>query len=160
LKEFSARHSKAHIVLKAAGSKSGVVLFDADDPFSGQAVDRGDHLGLIEVPLTTIDAEIARLNLAGPYLMKLDVHGYELPILEGATHALSNCALAIIECYNFKIAENSLLFHDMCCHMEQLGFRVIDFSGPLWRKRDEALWQMDLFFIPASHREFVSSSYQ
>ena len=34
---------------------------------------------------TTIDHEIGAYGLPGPYLIKLDTHGYEAPILCGAT---------------------------------------------------------------------------
>lgn len=159
LESYAAQDKQVHVVVKAAGERRGEVLFDADDPFSGQAV-QSPRDGLTRVPMTTIDSEIAARSLKGPYLIKFDVHGYELPILEGARETLKECSLVVMECYNFKIGESALLFHDMCKHMETLGFRVIDFSEPLWRPCDEALWQMDFFFIPVTGPEFASSSYR
>jgi hypothetical protein len=45
--------------------------------------------------VTTVDIEVAQRALLGPYLIKLDAHGFEVPILIGAQEALkkhaSNC---------------------------------------------------------------------
>jgi hypothetical protein len=47
----------------------------------------------------------------------------------------------------------------MCAHLAARGFRCIDLCDPLYRARDGALWQMDLFFVPDSDPAFESSSY-
>lgn len=160
LERFVADHPNAQYALKAAGEKSGTIYFDADEAFSGQATTARDREGLIEVPVCSIDEEIASRGLSGPYLLKLDVHGFELPILRGAQQTLKNTSLLIIECYNFKIAPESLLFHDMCGHLHELGFRVADMSEPLWRPGDRMLWQMDIFFVRSDRLEFKRSSYR
>ena len=49
---------------------------------------------------TTIDHEIGASSLPGPYMIKLDTHGYEVPILCGATETLRNTNLLVIETYN------------------------------------------------------------
>lgn len=160
LKRFVADHPNAQFVLKAAGEKPGTIYFDADEAFSGQATATADRAGLIEVPVCSIDEEIAVRGLPGPYLLKFDVHGFELPILKGAGQTLKNTSLLIMECYNFEIAPQALLFHDMCRHLHDLGFRVADLSEPLWRPGDRTLWQMDIFFVRADRPEFQSKSYR
>ncbi len=35
-------------------------------------------------PAITIDDAVAHHGLVGPYLLKLDTHGFEVPIIEGA----------------------------------------------------------------------------
>ena len=90
LVENPGNHGKGYSVrngmLKAAGEKPGSIFFDASDPFSGQASDKPAP-GLVELPLTSVDHEIASRGLPGPYLLKFDVHGFELPILRGAQSA-------------------------------------------------------------------------
>jgi FkbM family methyltransferase len=160
LKRFVTRHPNAQYVLKAAGEKAGAVYFDNAEVFGGEAMTQPSRDNLIKVPVCSIDEEIAARALLGPYLLKFDVHGFELPILRGADQTLKNTALLIMECYNFKIAPESLLFHDMCRHLLDLGFRVADISEPLWRTYDKALWQMDIFFIRADRPEFQYTSYE
>jgi FkbM family methyltransferase len=159
LKAFTAAHANTEYVLKAAGEKPGSVFFDASDPFAGQASDRAAP-GLVEVPVTSVDHEIASRNLPGPYLLKFDVHGFELPILRGAQLALANTNLLVMECYNFEIASDMLQFPEMCIYMREHGLRVIDMSEPLWREKDDALWQMDFFFVRAGRPEFQVNSYR
>jgi hypothetical protein len=98
--------------------------------------------------------------MAAPYLLKFDVHGFELAILRGAEKTLANTSLLIMECYNFEIAPESMLFYDMCRYLHERGFRVVDMSEPLWRKHDNALWQMDIFFVRADRPEFQYNSYR
>lgn len=155
---FARVHKNATYVLKAAGSEIGTVYFDAGDPFAGQA-DTASKAGFLEVAMTTIDSEVQREGLPGPFLLKFDVHGFELPILAGAAATLAETELIVMECYNFEIGSRALLFHDMCSHMAKIGFRVIDICEPLWRPSDEALWQFDLFFARSSRPEFKVTTY-
>jgi hypothetical protein len=101
-----------------------------------------------------------RLALPGPYLMKFDVHGFELAILRGAEKTLANTSLLIMECYNFEIAPDMLLFYDMCRYLHERGFRVADISEPLWREHDKVFWQADFFFVRADRPEFQYKSYR
>jgi FkbM family methyltransferase len=160
LQRHVSRHKGAHYVLKAAGASAGTIYFDAAEAFAGQALVENSRAGLIEVPVTTIDAEVARLALPGPYLVKFDVHGFELAIFKGAERTLGNAALIVMECYNFEIAPESLLFHDMCRWFQDRGFRVADISEPLWRPGDRMFWQMDIFFVRADRSEFRQKSYR
>jgi FkbM family methyltransferase len=160
LKHFVSAHAKAQYVLKAAGEKAGTIFFDQSAAFGGLAMNERGREGLVEVPVCRIDDEIGSRQLPGPYLLKFDVHGFEMPILRGAERTLQNTSLIIMECYNFEIAPQSLLFYDMCRHMHGLGFRVADMSEPLWRPHDRMLWQMDIFFVRADRPEFQHKSYE
>jgi FkbM family methyltransferase len=160
LQRFTKNRPNMEYVLKAAGEKSGTIFFDDAEAFSGQAVTERDRDDLIEVPVCSIDQEVAARSLPGPYLLKFDVHGFELPILQGAKQTLNDTSLLIMECYNFDIAPDSLLFYDMCRHLHELGFRVADISEPLWRPDDKVLWQMDIFFVRAQRPEFARTTYR
>ena len=113
----------------------------------------------IKVPVITIDFLVKQKCLTPPYLLKLDTHGYEIPILEHSKETLKNTNLIVIEAYNFKLTHNSLKFYEMCIYMEQHGFSCIDISEPLFRPKDKALWQIDLFFIPSTRPEFKDNNY-
>lgn len=159
LAEFVTRHRNATFTLAAAGEATGRIYFDATDPLGGQASLTPYRENNIEVPVTTVDAEIRAKGLRGPYLLKLDTHGFEVPILRGAATALGEVDAIIIECYNFNLTPESPLFHEMCDYLKHLGFRCIDLVDALHRQRDGALWQMDLVFVRDTRPEFRHNEY-
>ncbi|MBL9150046.1 MAG: FkbM family methyltransferase [Phycisphaerae bacterium] len=159
LRQYCAARHNAAFVLAAAGPTDGTLWFDEGDPFSGLASTTQRPGMRRQLPAISIDSEIARRGLGGPYLLKLDVHGFEVPILEGAVETLRRASLVVIECYVFRLLDNSLLFDEMVRYMRERGFGVIDASEPLWRDRDASLWQFDLFFVPLSRREFASNTW-
>jgi FkbM family methyltransferase len=160
LRRFAAAHANCTYAIAAAGARSGVLHFDADDPFGGQARAERRSASDLEVAAVAIDDAVRERALRAPFLLKLDTHGFELPILEGASDTLAQTAAVIMECYNFRIAPGSLLFHEMCRHMETCGFRCIDLCAPMFRPRDGVLWQMDLVFARSERPEFAHGSYR
>ena len=80
------------IVKKAVGEKSGKTYFDITDPFGGSLAD-SKTVSTVEVNLTSIDDCIIEKGLKGPFLIKLDTHGFEIPILKGAAKTLNDCAV-------------------------------------------------------------------
>ena len=160
LLDFKSQNPNVAYVLAAAGDSVGEIYFDAEDPFGGQAAHAPATPGHITVPMTTIDEQVTLKSLSPPFLLKLDTHGFEAPILKGARDTLMKTNLIVIETYNFTLAPDSLRFWEMCSHLKTYGFRPIDVSNPLHRPKDHAFWQMDLFFVPAANREFESNTYK
>lgn len=150
---------RVQYVIAAAGPRDGAIYFDASDPFGGLASEVPTGGNCISVPVIALDEEVKNRNLHGPFLLKLDTHGFELPILRGANRILSECSLLVIESYNFDIAPECLRFPQFCMHMEELGFRCIDICDVLRRPGDGCLWQFDLFFAPISRPEFTQNTY-
>lgn len=160
LRQFCARHANAQFVLAAAGEREGRIHFDASEPLSGQASNTPFAANDIEVPVVTLDAALSACGLPGPFLLKFDTHGYEVPILNGAAQTLARTDIIIMECYNFRIAPECLVFHEMCAHLAQRGFRCIDLVEPMHRPHDDAFWQMDLVFARDSRPEFSYGGYR
>jgi FkbM family methyltransferase len=147
-------------VIAAAGNRVGSIYFDASQLFGGLASDTPFAQNCIEVPVTTIDTLVREKGLKPPFLIKLDTHGFEAPILEGARETLAQSSLVILETYNFTIADKSLRFYEMCAHMEQFGLRCVDICEPMHRPGDGAFWQIDIVFAPAADGVFASNSYE
>jgi len=159
LKAFCASRPNVSFELTAASDKDGHVNFDGRDPFGGTA-EPTDSEGAIQTRAARLDSLVDRAeHLQGPYLLKLDTHGYEVPILEGATTILANAGLVVIETYIFRLSEEALLFDEMVALMRSKGFGVVDMSDPLWRPSDQCFWQMDLYFQPLSATVFQSNGY-
>jgi FkbM family methyltransferase len=148
----------AAYALAAAGDVDGEIFFDARDPFAGLAMHERRSPADLRVPVTTVDTAVASHALPPPYFLKLDTHGFEVPILRGAARTLEATALLQVEVYNFVPAPGGLAFWDFCRHAHDLGFRPYDLCDPLWRRADGFLWQLDLFFLRSGRPEFSSSA--
>lgn len=147
LREYTSLNPNTHFVLAAAGAAPGEIFFDAADPQGGQAAYTRSASHNVVLPVTTVDAEVERLGLPGPYLLKLDTHGFEAPILDGARLTLPAVNAIVMECYNFRMTPECLLFHEMCARLAGEGFRCLDLADVLHRPHDGVLWQMDLAFV-------------
>ncbi|MBI5865101.1 MAG: FkbM family methyltransferase [Planctomycetes bacterium] len=163
LRRFCGEGPKARYELVAAGPRDGTIHFDAQDPFGGAAGEQPTGPSDVVVPMRSIDSLVAQHGLSGPFLIKLDTHGFEKAILQGAAATLRRAELLIIEAYNFKLNDtdpNCLRFHELCAWLEQRGFRCIDLCDVSRRRCDRVLWQMDMFFAPLGRPEFQSNEFR
>jgi FkbM family methyltransferase len=158
LAALHARHS-FEIVPAAAGAAPGTVAFSIDPALDGSGIAPAGAAGSRNVPVETIDRAVAARGLAGPYAIKLDTHGYEVAVLEGAAQTLAQTEFLVIEAYNFTLVPGCLRFPELCRRLETLGFRCCDLADPMRRPGDGALWQMDLAFARSSDPIFRSNSY-
>lgn len=160
LEKFIALNKNAQYILAAAGPRDGKIYFDNKDLLGGVASETPLAENCIEVPVVSLDSAINNSGLKkGPYLLKLDTHGFEVPILEGAVKIIQNASLIIIETYNFKLNKDSLRYWEMCSYMDSLGFATIENVDLMLREYDQALWQMDTFFISKKNKALLHNSY-
>jgi FkbM family methyltransferase len=159
LQRFQVAHPNVEYELCAAGDQEGEIYFDASDPMGGLASTTPFPKNNISVPVSTVDNLVSRLNLRGPFLLKLDTHGFEVPILEGARQTMAQSAMLIIETYNFTLCPGALRFYELCQFLEPLGFRCVDMFDLMNRPGDHAFWQMDMVFLPTTHPVFQSNRY-
>lgn len=152
--------SNVQYVIAAAGKSEGKIFFDNSALFGGLASEKPLDEQCIEVPMVTIDNEIEKRNLRPPYVIKLDTHGFEVPILEGARETIKQSSLIIVECYNYKVTSNSLRYFEMCSYMKELGFLTVELVDFVLRDHDSSFWQMDAFFIPSTSNEFKVNSFE
>lgn len=159
LQEFEKQYPTAVIVNKAVGNEDGFTQFNAQDPFSGALATEFDEgrAGFVKVPITKLDTAIPsdRSNL----LIKLDTHGFEKSILDGASSLFTRTNALIIEVYNYKISDECLLFWELCQYLQDRGFRPAYLMDLCNRDYDHSFWQMDILFIRDSHKCFTVNSY-
>jgi FkbM family methyltransferase len=160
LRAFGYKFTKSQYVIACAGNIDGTCYFDNSSLFGGLGHEKEFIGNCTEVKGVKIDTEIKNRELKGKYLLKLDTHGYEIPILTGARNTLKDAELVIIEAYNHKIAEECLRFYDLCRWMDKNGFYPIEIADILQRKYDGSLWQMDIFFAPKTRKEFSYNRYE
>jgi FkbM family methyltransferase len=108
----------------------------------------------------SLDSIVNEHQMIGPYLLKLDTHGFEIPILDGASGILGQCAALIIEAYNYEISPYSVYFWELCKIMHEKGFRPADIADPSPRRLDQSFWQLDILFLPINSPCFSSSKYE
>lgn len=146
LQAVCAANSRFDHVLALAGATDGQAncRFNKTNPFQG--IDLGDLPEGEMVNAVTIDAQVRTKKLVGPYLIKFDVHGHELAILQGAQATLLDTCAIIMENYCWRQCVGSLRFWEMCSYLEYLGFRCTDLCDPLYRPYDGRLSQVDMLF--------------
>ena len=78
--------------------------------------------------------------------MKLDVQGYELEVLRGATHAMDQAQAIYLEVSLVPVNNGCPLVNEVVQFMDTRGFRLLDFCSQT-RRKDGVLWQTDLMFV-------------
>jgi FkbM family methyltransferase len=146
-KDYDARY-----VIAAAGEREGSVTLNVHPDLLSSSTLReteGRHVDGIprEVPSVTVDALCERMGLGGPYLLKADVQGAELSVLEGAKTVLAACELVLLEVSLFRFFEGGPELSDVVAYMRERGFVVYDIFGGHLRPLDGALAQVDLAFV-------------
>ncbi|MBK0382072.1 FkbM family methyltransferase [Pedobacter sp. SD-b] len=162
LNNLCVEQSNFQFVPKAAGNAKSSIKFKVTEDLDGSGIANEAEISndnFREVQISRLDEEVRVRNLSGPYIIKLDTHGFEIPILEGCESILSDVKLFIIECYGFNLTEDSLLFWQMCKYMDDKGFRLLDIVDIMRRSKDNAFWQCDAFFIPSNNKIFKSNRY-
>lgn len=144
----------------AIGATDGTVDLSLAPDLDGSGIYGGDDLPKRRVVMRSLDSLVSEKGLEGPFLIKCDTHGFELPILHGAENVIRESLALIIECYNFQISPTAIPFWEMCKEMENRGFRPFDLSGMMWRPGDGAFWQMDILFLRSDASVFRRNTYQ
>jgi FkbM family methyltransferase len=133
--------------MSAVGPTNGTLFFDGSDPLGGHVSAIAHTPNYKPFPVNTLDRLLEENPLPTPYMIKLDVHGVEIPILNAAVETLKQTNALVIEAYNFKFGDPAIPFWDLCQHLVTLGYRPLDVFDVLYREVDRALWQFDLLFV-------------
>lgn len=104
-------------------------------------------------PMRTID-DVVEQKLAGngPDFLKMDVQGYELEVLKGASQCLQTVDAILAEINFLDLHDNVPLLADIVTWLSTRGWVAYDISGITRRPLDRALWQADFIFVPETSR--------
>jgi FkbM family methyltransferase len=100
-----------------------------------------------KVPVVRIDDLVAERGLPGPYLVKADVEGAELRVLDGAATVLEETELVLLEVNLFEFLPGQPQLHDVVAYMKARGFVTYDFYGGHVRLLDDALAMTNMAFV-------------
>jgi FkbM family methyltransferase len=148
LKDFASRVGGAPIHLEpcALGKEAGSVEFLLEETNSRMAPSGHATSGpVIQVPVKTLREVIPRY-LEKFNLLKADVQGFELDVLEGAGDLLQQFEVIILEVSVIRIGPVPT-FYEVMQYMNAKGYRLYDFLPMYYRPLDNALWQGDAFFV-------------
>jgi len=147
LKAVVQRHANVQYWLGAVGSQAGELTFHVHgDQSSMFDSDWGRKGTLRRVPMRTLDDLVSEIHCEGVDGMKLDVQGAEIEVLKGATEALRQCRVAQVEVSFRKVYEQAPLAHEIIAFFSSQNFRIFDIAS-LYKRKDRALLQADLFFV-------------
>jgi len=149
LRKYKGKHIRA-----AAGRESGTVTFNIHPNHiagsslyketMGSAADGHE----IEVAMVRLDDVASENNLVPPYLLKVDVQGAELDVLDGAQNILSDCEAVVLEVSLFQFMRGQPEFCEVIAYMKEREFVPYDIHPGWNRPLDGALGQVDVIFVP------------
>jgi FkbM family methyltransferase len=101
----------------------------------------------INVSLERLDDVLTQETLDSDILVKLDVQGYEIPVIRGALQTLGRAALVVVEvCFFRKLYEGQPLFDDIYRTLRDLGFTYMGSPEQYPQKCDGRIVEADAVF--------------
>ncbi len=150
--EFSEIISRAYrnidheLINVAVGDQVGTVGLKVASALPGMAISHSSMTSnttdvdpdIRVVNKTTLDKSLEDRNLLAPYLLKIDIDGFELQVIAGAKETLKKCSIVIIECQSAQLTKR-------ISAVEAAGFTLFDLCEPCYY--DKVFWQCDAVFV-------------
>ncbi len=154
LDKFCAAHEGARWFNVALGKKSGTGELIVKPSESGSYCTPEPMKSVPEiferrvVETRTIDDLIREWEIALPELVKIDVQGFELEVLEGASKLFAKTEVFILEVSLYRfLGPHHPLFSEIIFYMEKKGYVLYDIISFHRRSVDHALGQLDACFV-------------
>lgn len=153
-----ARQLKSATVMQCAISNiNGTTTLSVTDTKQYSSIDGRIGEESREVEVRTVDSLLEHSQLEGSILLKIDVDGPELKVLQGSKNLLINhdCVIVIEACLACAPAR----FSSLTEYMSRYGYEVFDILDSLYRPSDWHLWQVDLIFVKSDSKLRENNSY-
>jgi len=140
------RNMDSDLHLVAVGDTEGIVSLKVSAVLPGMSI---SHSRVVEgnesdtsahrtVPRVTLDGFLQGRELVEPYLLKVDIDGDELRVLQGAKETLKKCSIVIVECQSAQLCQR-------ISAVQSAGFTLFDLAEPCYY--DKVFWQCDAVFV-------------
>ena len=110
------------------------------------------------VEVRTLDSFLGSELLEPPDLIKADVQGFEVELLEGAKACLRTAELLLLEVCFRRLYRNLRLAHEVIAYVGAAGFRIYDICSYASRASDGELAYSDILFAREGSRLFANES--
>ena len=107
---------------------------------------------VVQINLKRLDDLMRSEKTAGPFLLKIDVQGFEENVIAGAPETIAKADVILIELSFVKLYENQPLFHRIYSILYELGFEYHGNFEQLYSPIDNSILQADgIFFRRGLH---------
>lgn len=145
---FAGAAVQVHDAVLGARSGTPVELSLAETASSVLAEHATQDFARVARETTALDDLVAGGRIpARCELLKLDVQGYELAVLEGAQGLLARTEVVLLELNLLDLHVGVPLLHEVLAWLAARGFVAWDLAGLTRRPLDDALWQVDLVVV-------------
>lgn len=133
--------ARLHVLAESAVSNS---LLQPDSAAWDAIEYRTGAIAAIEVPVLTLDQYAEQNRLVEVHLLKIDVQGAELDVLDGARRLLPHVRYVFVESAIRPLYRDGARFTEVVERMREHGFHLIGFRA--WHRGNHALVETDLLF--------------
>lgn len=112
----------------------------------------------IDVPTLTLDHYCQEGNINKIDILKLDVQGFELSVLQGAEKLLQEGMITLIysEVTFAKTYENQVRFIDIVSYLNKFNYEIWDIGSFLYTRNDR-IWAANLIFVHTSVADLLEA---
>lgn len=164
LKFICQRYDADYVIAAAGNQKTETSIYLSGDKHGASLMhEHGDHApnagNSRKVRSVRLDELVRERNCKPPFLVKVDVQGFEHFVIEGATELLPDTEAIILETALFRFKEDRPLLDETITFMKELGFLPYDIFGGYSRPLDGALAQIDVAFVKQAGRFRESNAF-
>lgn len=156
LDNLCAGNPKMQWILAGAGATEGELALTIWDDYQGSAFLTDEVHQMVpftqrrQVPIITLNSLIAAQQMDMPDFVKIDVQGFEMEVLRGATRCLGQTELFILEAFLYHPQNARPNFYKIVSFMESYGYAVYDFTDMAHHPQSGALTQINICFMLAN----------
>ncbi len=144
LQELSDNHPNVRVLQALLGPHiKDSVPFDEIGPGSSIFLSTESGTG---TRMETIDHLIESGICKPPELLKLDVQGYEIEILEGYKKYFNSCQVIQCELSLLPLVPGAPLLHEVMTYLHERHFVMFDIEELIQAPSDGSVWQIDALF--------------
>jgi FkbM family methyltransferase len=163
LKKLSSKNHQITAWHGALGESPGELpMFVHGDQSSFLASEyRGETLeSQLKVKVQPLDSFLGTSLLQPPQLLKADVQGFEIAVLQGASKCLETVEALLLEVSYRQLYHGGPLAHEVIAYVGSRGFRIYDICSYTQRAHDSELAQSDMLFVKAGSSIFSYEKWQ